>query len=72
MASIGPTFACAAITGGVVSTTCTVKLLEAVFPASSCALHCTVLTPSGNVAPEAGVQVATPGPSTLSSVAGLA
>src|SRR2546430_268614 len=58
----------AVITGGVVSTrvTVTVKLFCALLPCESVALHVTLVGPSGNVAPEAGVQVGVIGPSRLS------
>src|SRR5919108_683283 len=45
------------IRGGVVSTTVTSKLAEAVFPCESVAVHVTLVLPSGKVFPEPGVQV---------------
>src|SRR5919197_226114 len=56
------------ITGGVVSTRTTVivKLLCAVFPCESVAVHATVVWPTGNVLPEEGLQLTGTGPSTLS------
>jgi hypothetical protein len=62
-----------AVTGGVVSTTCTIKLVGvALFPCVSAAVQVTVVLPKGKVDPEAGEHVATPAPSTASEVAGLA
>ena len=43
----------------------------AALAAWSCALHRTVVVPSGNVAPLAGRQLATPSPSTRSWVSGV-
>src|SRR5437773_913706 len=43
-----------AIVGGVESTTVTVKFLDPVFPAWSCAVHVTVVAPRANDEPEAG------------------
>jgi hypothetical protein len=56
------------ITGAVVSTRTTVivKLLCAVFPCESVALHVTVVWPTGNLLPEDGLQDGVSGPSTLS------
>ncbi len=56
----------AEMTGGVVSRTVTVNELWAALPAASLALRCTVVTPSGNVLPEAGLAVTATAPSTLS------
>lgn len=52
--------------GGVVSTTVTVKPADALLPASSVAVHETLVGPSGNVDPEAGVQTGVTDPSTRS------
>jgi hypothetical protein len=63
MSATGP------ITGGVVSArTVTVKVLVAVFPEWSVAVHVTVVVPIGNVEPDAGEQVTGTAPS-MSSVA---
>src|SRR5215207_2647050 len=63
----------AAITGPVVSTTWTTKLVGmALFSFESVALQVTVVLPKAKNVPEAGVQDATPSPSTTSEVAGLA
>ena len=43
-------------TGGVVSTTVTVKLAVPALPSSSVALQLTVVAPIANIEPEAGVQ----------------
>src|SRR5258708_32254073 len=51
------------IVGGVVSCTVTVNEPCATLPAASCALHCTVVVPSGKVDPDAGVHVTGTGPS---------
>jgi hypothetical protein len=53
-------------TGAVVSCTVTVKLPESVLPLVSWALQLTVVVPTGNVAPEAGVHVGVRAPSTAS------
>jgi hypothetical protein len=52
------------ITGAVVSTRTTVivKLLCAVFPCESVALHVTVVWPTGNLLPEDGLQDGVSGP----------
>jgi hypothetical protein len=47
------------ITGGVVSTTVTVKLHEALFPLASVAVQVTVVVPIRKVLPDAGVQTIT-------------
>src|SRR6266498_2270073 len=54
------------ICGGVVSTTVTVNEPCPVLPCASVALHCTVVVPSGNVEPLAGVHVTATLPSTMS------
>jgi hypothetical protein len=56
------------ITGAVVSTRTTVivKLVCAVFPCESVALHVTVVWPTGNLLPEDGLHPTGTGPSTLS------
>ena len=56
------------ITGAVVSTrtTVTVKLFWALLPWESVALQVTIVGPTGNLLPEAGLQVGVSGPSTLS------
>jgi hypothetical protein len=54
------------IVGGVVSRTVTVKDPLAVLPAASDAEQATVVVPSGNVAPEAGVHVGVRAPLTSS------
>lgn len=48
------------------SATVTVKLCAALLPALSVAVHVTVVVPSGNVAPDAGVQFGVTAPSTAS------
>jgi uncharacterized protein YhbP (UPF0306 family) len=53
-------------TGPVVSVTVTVNEAAPLLPRASVAVHVTVVVPSGNVAPLAGVQVATVLPSTAS------
>jgi hypothetical protein len=58
------------IEGGVVSTTDTVKEELALFPVVSEALHETVVVPSANVPPDAGRQVTTTAPSTISVAVG--
>ena len=60
------TSACGAITGGVVSSTVTLKLPFAVFPAASEAEQLTVVVPITKVEPEAGKQLMGTGPSTAS------
>jgi len=52
--------------GAVVSRTVTVNVALPVFPEESVAVHITVVVPSGNVEPEAGVHTAVNEPSTLS------
>ncbi len=54
-------------TGGVVSATITLNVPVAVFPAMSWALQFTGVVPSGNVAPEAGLQDTATAPSESSS-----
>jgi hypothetical protein len=54
------------ITGGVESVTVTVKEAEPVLPCASIAVQVTVVVPSGNVEPLAGVQVTDTTPSTMS------
>src|SRR5919201_330441 len=56
------------ITGGVASTrfTVTLKFALPVFPCESVAVQVTFVVPTGNVLPEAGLQFAGSGPSTLS------
>src|SRR5262245_60667488 len=54
------------MTGGVVSLTVTWNVAVAVFPAASLAVQLTVVVPSGNSEPDAGVQLTATGPSTLS------
>src|SRR6266498_241947 len=44
------------------------KNAKAALPCASVALHCTVVTPFGNVLPEAGAQIAVMAPSTASVV----
>ena len=53
-------------TGGVVSATVTVNDAVLMFPRASLAVQLTVVVPSGNVAPLAGVQVTATVPSTAS------
>ena len=61
-----------AITGPVVSPTCTLKVSGvAAFPLESLALQETAVSPSGKVAPEAGEQITTTGPSTASVAVGF-
>ena len=52
--------------GAVVSRTVTVNVALPAFPEESVAVHVTVVVPSGNVEPEAGVHTAVNEPSTLS------
>jgi hypothetical protein len=59
-------FAGTVTTGPIVSATVTVKAAARLLPRASVAVHVTVVVPSGNVAPLAGVQVATVLPSTAS------
>src|SRR6267143_964495 len=59
-----------AIVGGVVSCTITLKNDKAELPVVSLAVHVTLVSPNGNVEPETGVHVATPGGSTSSCVIG--
>ncbi len=60
------------MTGAVVSTTCTTNEVGvAVFPFESVAVQVTGVFPSGKRLPDVGEQEATPGPSTMSEVAGL-
>jgi len=62
----------AAMTGAVVSSTVTVKVVAvAALPWASVALQVTVVLPIAKVDPEAGEQVAVPAPSTASDVDGL-
>src|SRR5712692_287836 len=56
VASTGPGGTLMVTTGGVVSITVTVKLAFAALPCVSVAVQATVVTPRGNVLPEAGVQ----------------
>src|SRR3954452_10189173 len=57
--------------GGVVSTTVIVNKAAAVFPWASVAEQVTVVTPSGNVEPDAGIQgTLAIGPSRLSTAVG--
>ena len=58
------------ITGGVVSTTCTVKLVVPVFPLKSLDEQITVVMPMGKMLPLAGVQVTGREPSTKSLAVG--
>src|SRR5207245_3378446 len=60
------------ITGGVVSATVTVNVLVLVFPEESFAVIVTVVTPSANVLPEAGLAVTTGAGSTASVADGKA
>jgi hypothetical protein len=53
--------------GFVVSTTVTENAPDAGLPCASIAVHATVVVPSANVDPEAGVQLTGTGPSMLSS-----
>ena len=70
-ASIGPTSAWESITGIVVSSTVTLKVVEiAALPAASEAIHVTVVSPKANVDPERGAHDAVLVPSTASLVAG--
>ena len=65
------TFACAAITGAVVSCTVTVKAALLLLPATSVAVQVTVVVPNGKALPESGSQL-TVGVETVSvDVAGL-
>jgi hypothetical protein len=64
-------FAGTVIDGGVVSTTVTVNEACAVLPRVSVAVQFTVVVPSGNVDPDAGVQLTGRGPSTRSVAVGL-
>jgi hypothetical protein len=57
--------------GGVVSRTVTWNVVVAVFESESVAVHVTVVVPSGNVEPEAGVQVTGSVPSVGSVAVGL-
>ena len=62
----------AAITGAVVSTTFTTKVVGvAALPCESVAVQVTVVLPRGKVEPETGIQEAVPVPSTISDVDGL-
>ncbi len=58
-------------TGAVVSWIITAKFDEPVFPCASVAEHVTGVSPSGNVAPEAGVQATATVPSTMSLAVGV-
>ena len=58
------------MTGGVSAPETVNVVFTAWLPCASAAEHVTVVTPSGNVEPDARVQVATPRPSTASCVAG--
>src|SRR6185295_14560622 len=59
-------FAGTLITGPVVSTTVTVKVLLPTFACASLARHVTVVVPSAKIEPLAGVQTAATGPSRMS------
>jgi hypothetical protein len=59
------------MTGGVVSTTVTVKLVDDVLLRASVAEQVTVVVPSGKVLPLAGEQVTVTAPSTMSLAVGL-
>ena len=59
-------FAGTVTTGSVVSTTVTVKLADPVLPALSVAEQVTVVGPSANVLPDAGVETGVIEPSTVS------
>ena len=59
------------ITGGVVSRTVTVEVQELEFPDASVALQDTFVAPSGNVEPEAGVQLPVIAPGQLSENVGV-
>src|SRR5437899_1207805 len=61
-------FAGSVSAGGVVSTTVTVNVLVDELACASTAVHVTVVAPIAKVDPEAGVQLATPAPSTASLV----
>src|SRR5438128_5261656 len=63
-------FAGSVSAGGVVSTTVTVNVLVDELACASTAVHVTVVAPIAKVDPEAGVQLATPAPSTASLVDG--
>jgi len=52
--------------GAVVSTTLTVKLAEAEWPAPSVAVHVTVVAPSANVEPDVGAHDGVEPPETAS------
>ena len=65
-------FAGQVITGGCVSFTVTVNEQLAVFADESVTLQLTVVTPFGNVDPEAGLQVGLPTPGQLSLTVGAA
>src|SRR6266850_5684233 len=60
-------FAGTLITGAVVSTTVTVKVLLAMFACVSVAVHVTVVVPSAKIDPLAGVQPAATAPSRMSA-----
>jgi hypothetical protein len=64
-------FAGTVTTGPVVSVTVTVKEAALLFPRASLAAHVTVVAPSGNVAPLAGVQLTATLPSTRSLAVAL-
>src|SRR6185295_7212196 len=59
-------FAGTLITGPVVSTTVTVKVLVPTFACASVAVHVTVAVPSAKIEPLAGVQPTATGPSRMS------
>ena len=56
----------AEVGGGVYSTTVMTKVLVPTFPFASSAVHVTVLSPTGNVAPDAGVHMGSTVTATLS------
>ena len=60
-----------AIEGSWVSFTVTVKLHDAEFPDASVTEQVTVVTPFGNVAPDAGEQLGAPTPAQLSLAVGF-
>src|SRR3954467_13772023 len=64
------TFACAEITGGVVSRTITLKVRVATLPAASRAVQVTTVVPSAKSVPDAGEHVTATLPSTRSVAAG--
>jgi hypothetical protein len=64
-------FAGQLIEGAWVSLTVTVNVHELLLPAPSLTLQLTVVTPFGNVEPDAGLQLTAPTPSQLSLADGV-